>query len=44
MLELHRSGKLKLAELRARTYRLDEINVGFDYMRNGRHLRGVITF
>ena len=44
MLELHRSGKLKLAELRTRTYRLDEINAGFDDMRKGRNLRGVITF
>ena len=38
------SGKLKLAELRTRTYRLDEINAGFDDMRKGRNLRGVITF
>ena len=44
MLELHRSGKLKLAELRTRTYRLDEVNAGFDDMRKGRNLRGVITF
>ena len=44
MLELHRSGKLKLAELRTRTYRLDQINAGFDDMRKGRNLRGVITF
>jgi NDMA-dependent alcohol dehydrogenase len=44
MLELHRSGKLKLAELRTRTYTLDEINAGYDDMRNGRNLRGVITF
>jgi NDMA-dependent alcohol dehydrogenase len=44
MLELHRSGKLKLAELRTRTYRLHEINASFDDMRKGRNLRGVITF
>jgi len=44
MLELHRSGHLKLEELRTRTYRLDEINAGYDDMRNGRNLRGVITF
>ena len=44
MLELHRSGNLKLAELRTRTYTLDEINAGYDDMRNGRNLRGVITF
>lgn len=44
LLELHRSGKLKLEELRTRTYSLDEVNVGYDDMRNGRNLRGVITF
>ena len=44
MLELHRSGKLKLGELGTRTYRLYEINAGFDDMRTGRNLRGVITF
>ncbi len=43
-LELHRSGKLKLEELVTRTYSLDEINAGYDDMRNGRNLRGVITF
>jgi S-(hydroxymethyl)glutathione dehydrogenase/alcohol dehydrogenase len=44
MLELHRSGKVKLGELRTRTYHLDEVNLAFDDMRNGRNLRGVITF
>jgi NDMA-dependent alcohol dehydrogenase len=43
-LELHRSGKLKLKELVTRTYSLDEVNAGYDDMRNGRNLRGVITF
>lgn len=43
-LELYRSGKLKLEELVTRTYSLDEVNVGYDDMRNGRNLRGVITF
>jgi S-(hydroxymethyl)glutathione dehydrogenase/alcohol dehydrogenase len=43
-LELYRSGKLKLEELRTRSYSLDEVNVGYDDMRNGRNLRGVITF
>ncbi|MGH2927810.1 MAG: NDMA-dependent alcohol dehydrogenase [Solirubrobacteraceae bacterium] len=44
MLELYRSGKLKLEELPTRSYRLDEVNLGYDDMRNGRNLRGVITF
>ena len=44
MLELHRNGQLKLEELRTGTYTLDEINAGYDDMRNGRNLRGVISF
>ncbi len=44
MLELHRSGKLKLEELRTNTYSLDDVNAGYDDMRNGRNLRGVISF
>jgi len=44
MLELYRGGKLKLDELRTRTYGLDEINVGYDDMRSGRNLRGVISY
>ncbi len=43
-LELHRSGKLRLKELVTRTYSLDEVNAGYDDMRSGRNLRGVITF
>jgi S-(hydroxymethyl)glutathione dehydrogenase/alcohol dehydrogenase len=43
-LELYRSGKLKLEELVTHTYSLDEVNIGYDDMRNGRNLRGVITF
>ena len=43
LLELHRGGKLKRAELRTRTYTLDEVNVGYDDMRNGLILRGVFT-
>jgi Zn-dependent alcohol dehydrogenase len=44
MLELYRSGHLKLDELRTRTYSLDEVNAGYDDMRAGRTLRGVISF
>ena len=43
-LGVYRAGKLKLAELVTRTYRLDEVNAGYDDMRNGRYVRGVITF
>jgi NDMA-dependent alcohol dehydrogenase len=44
MLELHRSGHLKLEELRTRTYKLDDINAGYQDMRDGKNLRGVISF
>ncbi|MEI4271179.1 NDMA-dependent alcohol dehydrogenase [Klenkia sp. LSe6-5] len=44
MLELHRTGKLELEKLRTHTYGLDEVNTGYDDMRNGRSLRGVISF
>jgi len=41
---LYESGKLKLDELITRRYSLDEINNGYDDLRDGRILRGVITF
>ena len=44
LLELQRSGKLKLEEQRTRTYSLDGVNEGYDDMRNGCSLRGVISF
>jgi NDMA-dependent alcohol dehydrogenase len=44
MLDLYSSGKLKLDELITRRYTLDEVNEGYDDMREGRILRGVITF
>ncbi|GHE76322.1 putative zinc-type alcohol dehydrogenase AdhD [Amycolatopsis deserti] len=44
LLDLYRHGKLKLDELATRTYKLDDINVGYDDMRSGRNLRGVISF
>jgi NDMA-dependent alcohol dehydrogenase len=43
LLGLYRSGQLKLDELVTRTYTLDEVNEGYDDMRKGRNLRGVIT-
>lgn len=43
-LGLYRSGKLKLDELVTYRYRLEDINEGYDDMRNGRSLRGVIAF
>ena len=44
LLELYRSGQLELDELVTRTYRLDEVNDGYEDMREGRNLRGVLTF
>lgn len=44
MLDLYRNGKLKLDQLATHHYTLDEVNQGYDDMRNGRSLRGVIRF
>jgi len=42
LIDLYRNGRLKLEELVSQTYRLDEINTGFDDLLSGRNLRGVI--
>jgi NDMA-dependent alcohol dehydrogenase len=42
LLSLYRSGKLKLDELITRTYRLDEVNQGYQDMLDGKNIRGVI--
>ena len=44
LLELWASGKLKLDELVTRTYSLDDINVGYQDIRDGKNIRGVLTF
>jgi NDMA-dependent alcohol dehydrogenase len=44
LLALYEAGKLKLDELITRRYALDEINAGYDDLRAGRILRGVIEF
>jgi NDMA-dependent alcohol dehydrogenase len=44
LLGLYADGQLKLDELVTRTYRLDEVNRGYEDMREGRNLRGVINF
>jgi NDMA-dependent alcohol dehydrogenase len=43
LLDLYDRGQLKLDELVTRTYDLTEVNQGYDDMRNGRNLRGVIV-
>jgi NDMA-dependent alcohol dehydrogenase len=42
LLGLYDAGKLKLDELITRTYTLDQVNEGFQDMRDGRNIRGVV--
>jgi len=42
LLSLYRSGDLKLDEIITRRYKLDQINEGYQDMRDGKNLRGVI--
>jgi S-(hydroxymethyl)glutathione dehydrogenase/alcohol dehydrogenase len=44
LLSLYEAGKLKLDELVTRTYPLEAINQGYQDMRDGLNIRGVITF
>ncbi|MDP2289660.1 MAG: NDMA-dependent alcohol dehydrogenase [Actinomycetota bacterium] len=44
LLGLYREGQLKLDELITRRYTLDQINVGYQAMRDGENLRGVIMY
>ncbi|MBB5157011.1 NDMA-dependent alcohol dehydrogenase [Saccharopolyspora phatthalungensis] len=44
LLDLYRNDKLKLDELITHRYKLNEVNDGYEDMRQGRILRGVITF
>ncbi|MGA8370263.1 MAG: alcohol dehydrogenase, partial [Acidimicrobiales bacterium] len=44
LLALYRTGQLKLDELITKTYRLDQINQGYQDMLDGVNIRGVITF
>jgi len=44
LLDLYRSGALKLDELVTRRYRLDEINEAYADMHAGTNIRGVIEF
>ncbi|HEX3607717.1 MAG TPA: NDMA-dependent alcohol dehydrogenase [Candidatus Dormibacteraeota bacterium] len=43
MLELYRAGQVKLDELCTTTYSLDDINQGYQDLRDGRNIRGVIV-
>lgn len=44
LLELYRQGRLKLDEMITRRYPLEAINDGFEDMRSGRNLRGIIDY
>lgn len=44
LLSMYAAGRLKLDELVTRTYHLEDINEGYEDMRQGRNVRGVILF
>lgn len=44
LLRLYAEGKLKLDELVTNTYTLDDINQGYQDMRDGKNIRGVIKY
>jgi NDMA-dependent alcohol dehydrogenase len=44
LLRLYMEGKLKLDELVTTTYALDDINKGYEDMRNGTNIRGLISY
>jgi alcohol dehydrogenase (nicotinoprotein) len=43
ILDLYRSGDVKLDELITRTYKLEEVNQGYDDLLAGKNIRGVIV-
>lgn len=44
LLEMYRQGHLKLDEMITHRYRLDDINDGYEDMRSGENLRGIIDY
>jgi S-(hydroxymethyl)glutathione dehydrogenase/alcohol dehydrogenase len=44
LLSMYREGVLKLDELITNRYTLDQVNQGYQDMRDGRNIRGVIEF
>jgi Zn-dependent alcohol dehydrogenase len=44
LLGMYEAGKLKLDELITRTYTLEQINEGYQDMRDGKNIRGVIVY
>ncbi|MFI5952669.1 NDMA-dependent alcohol dehydrogenase [Cryptosporangium sp. NPDC051539] len=43
ILGLYQDGKIKLDEIITRTYRLDEVNQGYEDLLNGKNLRGIVV-
>ena len=43
-MKLYQNGKLKLDELITKKYKLEQINDGYQDMRDGKNIRGVIDF
>lgn len=44
LLEMHNLGQLKLRELITKEYSLDQVNEGYDDLRAGRNIRGLIRY
>jgi len=44
LLQLYREGQLNLDDLVTRSYKLEEINQGYQDMRDGKNLRGVLSY
>jgi S-(hydroxymethyl)glutathione dehydrogenase/alcohol dehydrogenase len=44
LLSLYRDGELKLDELVTRTYKLEDVNQGYQDMRDGKNIRGLIVY
>ena len=44
LLRLYQEGKLKLDELVTKTYPLEDINVGYQAMRDGENIRGMVMY
>jgi S-(hydroxymethyl)glutathione dehydrogenase/alcohol dehydrogenase len=44
LLEMYRTGQLKLDELVTREYKLEDVNQGYEDMLAGKNLRGIIRF
>ena len=44
LIGLYREGQLDLDGLVTKTYTLDQINEGYDDMRSGKNIRGVLSY